>query len=132
MRAFAVALLIALWAVPALSAIPPDAKAQARSHYRAGIALAKTKDWSDALVQFRQAERIVVDQLDSIEAQRILPAILYEIGLASQQIGDDASAYDAFERYLAKPPDKPTARALEHAKATVEKLKDRFARLEIR
>jgi hypothetical protein len=119
-------------AIALFSSVPPDAKTQARSHYRAGIALAKSKDWNDALVQFREAERIVARDLDETEAAKLLPAILYEIGLASEQTGDEAGAFDAFDRYLAKPPEKPTAKALEHARAVVEKLKPRFARIELR
>src|SRR5687767_2874009 len=118
----ATALLLSSLIVLAAPASPEaEASNAAGVRYRRGVELAKSERWSEALAELTASAEIIETQLPPAERRRFLPAVLYEIGLAFEHLpGEVASAFDAYERYLAEPPEAPNPRALEHARGYVE------------
>ena len=123
--------LLSLAAEPEPAA-PDAARSEAEQRYTKGIELTKDARWNAALAEFQTARVIVETALPADERARILPAILYEIGLAAEHVASKASvAVLAYERYLAEPPLNPNPKALAHARAVVAKLSDTVGRVRI-
>ena len=113
---FLAAGLLCSAASPARAADPSAAHAEAQGRFRSGVELSRQQRWDEALAEFQTAATLAETKLTPVERDRVLPAILYEIGLAAGHLPKaTATACDAFERYLAKPPARPTPAAIEHA-----------------
>ncbi len=123
---------LALIALPASARTAEEARGDAERRYIDGIQLTKKARWNAALAEFQTARAIVEKELSAKERKRILPAILYEIGLASEHVASKAAvAVAAYERYLAEPPPNPNPKALAHAREVVAKLANTVGRARI-
>lgn len=127
-----VSLSIGLFVFSGVASAADSPKVEAERHYRAGIELTIAKKWQEALAEYRTAQAIVESRLAKEDQERILPAILSEIGLAAENIpGAEAVAIDAYERYLEHPPKKANPEAVKNAKAFVGRAGSRVGRIAI-
>ena len=82
---------------PVVLANAPSSKDSVRERYYQGVALSKASRWNEALAELRAAETLAIG-LSVADRKKILPVILYEIGLAAQRLDQKAIAVDAFNR----------------------------------
>ncbi|HLK91406.1 MAG TPA: tetratricopeptide repeat protein [Polyangia bacterium] len=96
--AAAAILLASPWAraAPPPGAAPPAVKQAAEAKLVAGVELLKAHSYREALARFEEGYALVPS-----------PLIFYDIGLADRGLGDDARAFESFERFLAEAPDAP-------------------------
>ena len=98
-----------------------DTTEQAKAHFRRGVTLYAEQDYRAALIQFRRAYQMSPSF-----------AVLFNIGQASYQLLDYASALRALERYLAEGDATiPSARRAAVEKEIAE-LRERVATLTVR
>jgi outer membrane protein assembly factor BamD (BamD/ComL family) len=86
-----------LAAGPAAAAPPtPEEKAKAREHYQKGLTHYDIKEYSDALVEFKNAYRVVQD-----------PAFLFNIAQCYRKLGQDVEALDYYRNFVRRFPNAP-------------------------
>lgn len=90
----------------------------ARAHFAEGIALYKKNDFEGARRLFKQAD-----------AEHHAAAIVYNLGLAEERLGQLQAAVDAYEAYVADASADPALRAA--AAAAIAQVKARATRLRI-
>jgi tetratricopeptide (TPR) repeat protein len=92
----AVALLAALLARPAADASTIEEKVKAREYYQKGITHYDIKEYAEALIEFKNAYRIVQD-----------PAFLFNIAQCYRKLGQDVEALDYYRNFLRRFPNAP-------------------------
>ena len=78
---------------PAAASTPPEVVAQARDHYQKGLTHFDLKEYADALVEFKNAYRLVQD-----------PPLLFNIAQCHRRLGQNAEALDFYRNYLRRAP----------------------------
>src|SRR3954451_889542 len=96
-----------------------ERRAEASVHLKRGAQLIDAEDLTGALAEFESAYRLVPS-----------PSILHNFGVVYQGLGRNASALEAFERFLAEAP-KPQPAIKEHALKAVQTLRERVAELQV-
>jgi hypothetical protein len=94
-----------------------ERRAEASVHLKRGAQLIDAEDLTGALAEFESAYRLVPS-----------PSILHNFGVVYQGLGRNASAIEAFERFLAEAP-RPPPEIREHALRAVEALRPRVGEL---
>jgi tetratricopeptide (TPR) repeat protein len=101
--AWIIALSTALAPAASRAAAPADV-ASARAHYERGMALVSKRDYAAAVVELERAYAVAPSY-----------KILYNLGLAYEELPDAPAALKAFERYLREA--EPSAPAAQRAEA---------------
>jgi tetratricopeptide (TPR) repeat protein len=98
----AIAVLAVVLAGPAAAAPTNEDKIRAREHYQKGITHYDIKEYAEALVEFKNAYRLVPD-----------PAFLYNIAQCYRKLGSDVEALDFYRNFLRRFPTAPNRSEVE-------------------
>jgi PEGA domain-containing protein len=115
---FAIFVIFALF-TPRVHAQTADDKKRALDLQSQGLQLMERGDFRASLAKFDEAYAIVKS-----------PKILFNVGKASRELGDDVKALDSFERFLDEAPYAPKA-SRAWASREVEALRTRLAYIEV-
>jgi hypothetical protein len=78
---------------PPAATAPPETVVQAREHYQKGLTHFDLKEYADALIEFKNAYRLVQD-----------PPLLFNIAQCHRRLGQNAEALDFYRNYLRRAP----------------------------
>jgi tetratricopeptide (TPR) repeat protein len=115
-RKAAIAIVFSFIAVVSMArpatASPPTAeeKAKAREHYQKGLTHYDIKEFSEALIEFKNAYRIVQD-----------PAFLFNIAQCYRKLGQDVEALDYYRNYVRRFPNAPNRAEVDHRIQEIER-----------